>query len=169
MTRQMLGDVSSMQLGAAVDRVPVPLNDDGDFHCASGSDSGGVDRSGFASAGSDGCDSTPVNVIKSSRGGSIGSLTATGADVCSPIVTAAGGAPVRRPRRRRRRRLRCPGPSAGWPGLAGAGASAETEGIAAGTLLAGGGGGGGAALGGIDAVAGWRRLLRSAPSSVVCL
>ena len=34
---EMLGDVPGVQLGAAVDRLPVSLNDDGELHCGSGS------------------------------------------------------------------------------------------------------------------------------------
>ena len=35
MTREMLGDVARVQLGAAVDRLTVALNDDRDLHCGS--------------------------------------------------------------------------------------------------------------------------------------
>ena len=35
--RQMFGDVPRMELGAAVHRLPVALDDDGDLHCGSGS------------------------------------------------------------------------------------------------------------------------------------
>src|SRR5207302_6626652 len=35
--REVLGDVPRMELGAAVHRRPVALDDDGDLHCASGS------------------------------------------------------------------------------------------------------------------------------------
>ena len=38
--RQVLGDVASMLLGAAVDVGAVPLNDDRDLHCRSSSESG---------------------------------------------------------------------------------------------------------------------------------
>src|SRR6185436_10021740 len=38
--REMLGDIAGVQLGAAVDRLSVPLNDDGDLHCASVSSGG---------------------------------------------------------------------------------------------------------------------------------
>ena len=33
--REMLRDISRVKLGAAVDRLPVPLNDDRDLHCGS--------------------------------------------------------------------------------------------------------------------------------------
>ena len=36
-TREVFGDVPRVQLGAAVDRLAVALDDDRDLHCASGS------------------------------------------------------------------------------------------------------------------------------------
>ena len=56
-TREVLGDVARVQLGAAVDRLAVALNDDRDLHCASGSDPAGgscVDSAAGASAGGEG-------------------------------------------------------------------------------------------------------------------
>jgi hypothetical protein len=42
---QVLGDVSRVQFGAAVDGLTVPLYDDGDFNCGSSPDGGLVETS----------------------------------------------------------------------------------------------------------------------------
>src|SRR5438874_11360962 len=130
--RQMFGDVPRMELGAAVHRLPVALDDDGDLHCGSGSPL----RSGAgAGGGSAPEDSRRVSAASAAGAGAAppssppsysSTASASDTEIASPAIVpavsdvlCAAGAPMiaaadpapRRPRRRRRRRLRCPGPS----------------------------------------------------------
>ena len=65
MTGEMLGDVACVELGAAIDRVAVALNDDRQLHCGSSAPPGGVSgpgaglSAGSATVGSAGCASAP--------------------------------------------------------------------------------------------------------------
>src|SRR5687767_12719028 len=60
---EMFGDVAGVQLRAAVDRLTVALNDDGDLHWVS-SVSGGLAGGGIS--GSDGCAGAPAKLSRSS-------------------------------------------------------------------------------------------------------
>src|SRR5204863_9657984 len=63
--REVLGNVPGMQLRAAVDRLPVPLNDDRQLHCASsgvwerGAAGAPASAAGSCTVRSDGCVSAP--------------------------------------------------------------------------------------------------------------
>src|SRR5262249_14757510 len=128
---QMLRDVARVKLGAAVDRLAVPLYDDRDSHWESSAPESVSEGPGEASAagcsgagtGSDGCAAAPLRVSRSSLGGGDAGVPLTGAagagdpdpDAGPPnapgITPGPPAPPPRRPRRRRRLRLRWPAPS----------------------------------------------------------
>src|SRR5262245_14118428 len=101
--REVFRDVAGVKFCAAVDRLAVSLDDDGELHCVSGSGTG-------RPTGSDGCESAPVNCSRSSvitvsfsappsgpssPSGPLSAPPSPGA--ACPAITSAAGGPVRRP------------------------------------------------------------------------